>query len=244
MDLLNMRPVVCVAVLLTSSMIAGCSCDVSPLLPIEPYSYPKPTTMPPVVDESMESLLERFEKVLEEKAPKVAAALQPGLSEEEVSQLEEQYDVRLTDDLRLLYQWHNGTPWLLGPTITPLHEFYPLEEALQQRADLARDVESDGGMMKEMLAPTLTWMPIFLDGAGDGYHFDPERTADEGAVFDNFMENASYTFFPSIKNVIAGFIECYEQDCYFEDADGLVHGDFEAEYELWPKYGHVEEVGY
>lgn len=240
-----MRSVFLLPILLVSLVIACCSCDVSPLLlPIEPYSYPKATTMPPMIDESMESLLDRLEKVLGEKAPKVAAALQPGLSDEEIARLEEQYDIRLTEDLRSLYLWHNGIPCITGPAMTPLHEFYPLEDALKQRADLVRDVKSQGGVMEEMLAPTLPWMPVFLDAAGDGYYFDPERTADEGAVFDNFRETGSYTFFPSIRNVIAGFVECYEQGCYYVGNDGRVEGDFEAAQKVWRKYGHEEAMGY
>jgi cell wall assembly regulator SMI1 len=70
--------------------------------------------MPPVVDEPMPSLLNRFETVLKEKAPSVAAALQPGLSEGEIAKLEAEYNVQLPEDLRLLYQWHNGIPWNCG----------------------------------------------------------------------------------------------------------------------------------
>ena len=44
--------------------------------------------------------------------------------------------------------------------------------------------------------------------------------------------------------VIAGFIKCYEEGCYFVDADGRVNGDFEAADKVWQKYGHKEGMAY
>lgn len=123
--------------------LAGCG----NMLPLPPYPYPTASNMPPVVDEPMPTLLNRFEAVLKEKAPSVASALQPGLSEAEIAKLETEYNVQLPDDLRLLYQWHNGIPRDSEPTITPLHEFYPLEHALKQRAELVSQMTTSSGLM-------------------------------------------------------------------------------------------------
>jgi cell wall assembly regulator SMI1 len=220
--------------------LAGCG----NMLPLPPYHYPTASNMPPVVDEPMPSLLNRFEAVLKKKAPSVAEALQPGLSEAEIAKLEAEYNVQLPEDLRLLYQWHNGIPWNSGPTITPLHEFYPLEHALKKHAELARQMEASDDNVTRMLEPTLSWIPLFQDAAGDGYTYDPKRVAEQGAIFDNFMETAEYTFFPSIKNVIAGFVECYDKDYYFIGTDGRVDGDFEAAGKVWTKYGSSGQMAY
>jgi len=40
-----------------------------------------------------------------------------------------------------------------------------------------------------------------------------------------FKETADHTFFPSIKNLIAGFVECYEKDYYFIGTDGRIDGN-------------------
>lgn len=213
--------------------LAGCS----NMVPMIPYHYPKANNMPPVVEQSMESLLKRLEDILTEKAPSVASAMQPGLSAEEIDQLEVKYGVELSEDVRLLYQWHNGIAWNSGPTITPLHEFYPLEYSLERRAEGAHHFNASDARIKRMMEPILPWLPLFQDAGGDGYYFDPERSPEEGAVFKNFLEVGSYTFFPSMKNVIAGLIACYEEDCYFVGSDGRVDGDFEKADQIWRKYG-------
>ena len=238
----HMNVLLCLSLALAPIILCLAGCG--NMLPLPPYHYPTASNMPPVVDEPMPSLLNRFEAVLQEKAPSVAEALRPGLSEGEIATLETEYNVQLPEDMRLLYQWHNGIPWNSGPSITPLHEFYPLEHALKQRAELASQMKAAGDSMTRMMEPTLSWIPIFQDAAGDGYYFDPERAADEGAIFDNFRETADYMFFPSIKNVIAGFVECYDKEHYFIGTDGRVDGDFEAAGKVWRKYGSSGEMAY
>lgn len=200
--------------------------------------------MPAVVGESMESLLQRFEAILAEKAPKLASALQPGLSEEAISVLESQYSLDFPSELKLLFQWRNGIARTSGILLTPLHEFYPLENSLKESAVLNEQLQDAGPLAKQMLGPTLSWVPLLQDAAGDGYYFDPNRSPEEGAIFYNFRETGSYVFFPSAKNLVAGLIECYEVDCYHSDSEGRIQGDFVRASQIWEKYGSSTPVGY
>ena len=214
------------------------------MLPMQPYYYPKATNMPSVVEDSIESLLGRLDVILAQKAPKMATSFQPGLSEEEIFKLEQQYSLELPTELKLLFQWHNGIARTSGIYLTPLEEFYPLNNALEVRAVLTKQLQGAGAEVQQMLGPTLSWVPLFQDVAGDGYYFDPNRTKEDGAIFYNFKETGSYIFFPSIKNVIAGLIECYEVGCYYPDADGQIQGDFERAAKVWEKYGSDSEMTY
>jgi hypothetical protein len=66
------------------------------------FFYPKPRGLPPVVGQSTEQLLVRLQTVLEANAPVVTSALQPGLSDAQISALETQGGFRLSDDVRAL----------------------------------------------------------------------------------------------------------------------------------------------
>lgn len=217
----------------TVLQLAGCNNS----LPMTQYDYPIATNMPPVVDESLDSLLSRLDAILLEKAPDVASSLQEGLSEQEISSLEAKYSVELSNELKSLFGWHDGISRTSGFYLTPLHEFFPLQDALNARAELDKQLQVAPPHAKQMLGPRLSWVPLFQDVAGDGYYFDPDRKPEHGAIFFNFAETGSYKFFPSLKNVIAGLIECYETGCYSPNASGQIKGDFARASEVWMKYG-------
>ncbi len=71
--------------------------------------YPSPTRMPRVVADDIASALRRFEAALAKHYPSGLSALQPGLSDAEITTIERENGLQLTDDLRALYRWRNGT---------------------------------------------------------------------------------------------------------------------------------------
>src|SRR3712207_5050248 len=75
---------------------------------IRSFFYPSPRAMPPLVEQSAEELLQRLEHVLRERAPAVAESLQPGLTDERITEIESAAGFRLPEDLRSVYRWHNG----------------------------------------------------------------------------------------------------------------------------------------
>ena len=54
------------------------------------FFYPKPHGMPAVVSQTTEQLLARLQTMLESNAPIVAASLQPGLTDAQITMLESQ----------------------------------------------------------------------------------------------------------------------------------------------------------
>lgn len=201
--------------------------------PLGYIAYPRPPAMPEVVAESMEELLARYEAVLEAHSPQSLAALQPGLTEEEIARLEEMYDAPLTEDMRTLYMWRNGMSnyagdvWSLTPEFLPGYFFIPLEEALRMREEL-----------RGVVGFADSWVPVFEDGAGDGYYYDPNRRETGGWFFFNFLEDGWYTFYPSVRNVIAHYLDGFESGIFEGRSDGTFDEDFERSHdELWDRYG-------
>ena len=194
--------------------------------------YPQAPNMPAVVGGSMNEMLAGLQTTLKRKAPDVLESLQPGLADVDILKIEQRGGFRLSEDMKTLYKWHNGArEWAsskkTGSIITamgpiPGCRFVPLDEAIEQNELLWG---SQSGTPVQRLALSFfaghrrSWITVFDDGAGDGYFYDPKRTESEGAVFYCFAETRTYTFFPSVKNLIAWATKCYELDV-FKSQDG------------------------
>jgi cell wall assembly regulator SMI1 len=212
------------------------------------FFYPEPppaSAMPPVVKETMDELLAKLDGVFLAKAPATAAALQPGLTDAQIDALEQQGGFVLTQEMRALYRWHNGMtaagPGLLAEFI-PIHRFIPLDEAVRQRAMYQQQVSnlslSQRAAHGAFAGHRDDWLGVFEDGAGDGYYYDPARRDRAGHFFYNFAEDASYEYFPSLRNFFAGVIECYETGVYFPAAGRTgIDADYAKAAAVYARYG-------
>jgi cell wall assembly regulator SMI1 len=209
------------------------------------FFYPLAPPMPAVVSEPMAEILNRLESILKTNAPQVLAGLQPGLSAGDISRLEQQYQVQLPDDIRAIYQWHDGgrsTTNYVGDDFIPIHRFVPLEEMLAEKA-----LEGKGpATLVQRAAYRIfagqrdSWFCLFSDGVRDGYWFDPKRKPSEGAVFYTFTEDNTFVFFPSPKNLMAGIAKCYEQGAFrmkFNTSPPQLDEDFEKARKIWEEFG-------
>jgi len=210
------------------------------------FFYPKPRGLPPVVGQTTDQLLARLQTVLESNAPVVASALQPGLSDVQIAALETQGGFRLSDDLRALYRWHNGISRNSTIWLTAGQRFVPLDEVVQERTLVGKQVASGSGVQRaaySVFAGHRTgWIQILDDGSGDGYFYDPKRTDAEGAFFHHFAEMSYYLWFPSVRNFLAGVIECYETRAVRVSADGKkLDEDFERTQKIWERFAKSSE---
>ena len=206
--------------------------------------YPKAPPMPAVVSASMPEILSHLEAVLHTNAPPVLTDLRPGISRDEIVKLEAQYQVKIPEEIKTIYAWHNGSVQYTNRSsdFVPGHRFMPLEEALAERvastpekAALAQHV-----FYRFFAGHRDPWVCLFSDGAGDGYWFDLKRQPSEGAIFSSFTEDASYTFFPSAKNLMAGITACYEKGAFHIKKDSsppLLDEDFEQAEKIWSGFG-------
>ena len=80
------------------------------------------------------------------------------------------------------------------------------------------------------IAHRQNWIPIFVDGAGDGYFYDPGRPA----FFYNMAEVRYYLWFPSLRNFLAGTIECYASGAFTLSSDGIgLEEDYDRSFGVW-----------
>jgi cell wall assembly regulator SMI1 len=210
------------------------------------FFYPKPRGLPPVVSQTTEQLLARLQAVLETNVPVVASAVQPGLSDAQIAALESQGGFRLSDDLRAFYRWHNGITRTSTIGLLAGQRFVPLDEVVQERLLVGQQVASGSGVQRAAFSVFAGhrkgWIQILDDGAGDGYFYDPKRTDSEGAFFYHFAEDSHYLWFPSVRNFLAGVIECYESRAVRSGADGKsLDEDFDRTQKIWERFAKSSE---
>ncbi|HEX3624408.1 MAG TPA: SMI1/KNR4 family protein [Verrucomicrobiae bacterium] len=230
------------------------------------FFYPMAPPMPAIVDEPMPEILARLELVLKTNAPQVLAALRPGISSNQISQLEQQYHVQVPDDIQDIYEWRDGATANTNYSadlpntgsyadLIPGHHFLSLEEMLEDNKavkNLANKVAHGPSTSVERVFYRLveghrnSWYCLLDDGEQDGYFFDPTRKPAEGAVFSTFTEDGSFLFFPSAKNLMAGIVRCYEKGAY-RVKSGTSHlqldEDFDQSQKIWTEFGAGNHTG-
>lgn len=203
--------------------------------------YPPAPPMPEVVSASPEELLAKYEVFLRDECPDVFAALQLGLTDGEIDQLETQYGFKLTEDLRALYRWHNGTAHDVGLAAFPDHEFLPLDYSLETRKAMRKQLGEQTDLQRQAYAAyaghRYSWIDVIVDLAGDGYFYDPQRTEAEGSFFFCFAEDLDYVFFPKFRNYLAAVVEGQDAGIFACGSQGVETTDFTQAYELWEQYG-------
>lgn len=232
----NLWTVVVLAVL----VIAVAALFLRPSTPPSNSMYPQPAQLPPVVEKDLETLLAELDEVLKEKAPSVARSLQPGLNDQEITDLEEQYGFPLTGELRTLYKWHNGMS-SDGADFIPGHHFWSLDRVLQEHALFQAQLKEQTALQRfvsdALISHTESWLAVFPDGAGDGYFYDPQRQSAGCEIFYTFTEVGYFKFFPSLKNLIAGILECYRSDIYSAAGNGThLNENYGRSSAIWKKY--------
>ncbi len=210
-------------------------------IPSREQLYPPAPPMPIAVSGPVEDLLATYENSLRGDAPAVLAALQPGLSDAEIDQLEQEHGVKLTADLRALYRWRNGTPRFPGIAAFPNHEFVPLEDALARRDAKRREAAAQSpeqrALTEALVGHEKAWIEIIIDLAGDGYYFDPGRSEAEGSFFFHFRETGSYVFYPRFTNFLAAVVEGQNAGIFVARPHGVDTSDFEKAHRLMLRFG-------
>lgn len=199
-----------------------------------------------MVSQATEPLLARLQAVLEGKAPLVVAALQPGLSDAQISALEARGGFHLADDVRALYRWYNGMASNNTVGLLAGQRFVPLDEVVRERELAGQQAASESGVQQAAFAifagHKAGWIQILSDGAGDGYFYDPARADADGAFFHHFAELGDYVWFPSVRNFLAGVIECYESQAVRIAADGKsLDEDIGRTEEIWQRFAESSE---
>lgn len=117
----------------------------------------------------MEYEIKFLDKNIKENRPHYYQKLNNGLSENEIDQLEEQYDIELPQDIKELYQWKNGQEMLCFDAFVNNSMFTPLEQVLKTNKKLSQMIGNDFEIENWW---NKNWLPIFHNGGGDYICYD------------------------------------------------------------------------
>ena len=173
---------------------------------------PSPSDLPACVSTPLPELLEKYEKLLIELGIDVAIDLQKGLTDEELDQLEDQYQFKFTEDMRQLYKWHNGSPETCSTEVFPWGRFLPIDYSLKVK-NLPID-HPDPEVLKlqqQIVAFRQSWIPVIEDASGNGFYFDPDRSTHSSSFFYHPHDDIPYYFYPCVGNYIQSLIDLHSQ---------------------------------
>jgi len=173
----------------------------------------------------MPEALAELEQELIQRAPEVRQALRPGLSAALFEEIVRPFPHDVPDQLRLLYQWHDGTELVRGRRafLFPGARWLPLQEAVKTWGDA-----QEGDRVTGQAAWDPRWLPIFTDGS-DGY--DVVACGDGGGkVLAFFFVGLPETWseFSDLHSLVEALIRRWRAGAYWKDEDGEIQEDRRA----------------
>jgi hypothetical protein len=198
------------------------------LIPRE-ISAPHLESMPPVVEESLETILISLENELAKHRPETKQSLRPGISLEELDEAQAILGQSIHPDMQAVYRWHNGLE--NDEELFFGYMFWDLDSAIQINLEFQKK-----GLFI-LLPHHKDWLILYPDAAGDGYYDTPQGSYDQGGVFYVFRETGYYRYFPSVKNFLMAIVECYQIGPYPQEKEP----NYELEEQIMDKYGVVFE---
>ena len=176
--------------------------------------------------EMITQLLNVIEKSLQQLDHPCVDHLNPGISSQQIQELFEEIPLQLTQDLRALYTWRNGSKDCEGITLGEL-EFFPgfylmsLEDSFQTYLEL-RETDAWGK----------SWFPIFASGGGDFYAMNLASEA-QGQILGFYVfEEESQVEYWSLESMLTALKNCYEQGIIFRNEQGYLDMDYRKHAEI------------
>jgi cell wall assembly regulator SMI1 len=151
----------------------------------------------------------------------VVGLLQPGLSAAEVAQVEATLPFRLTEELKAIYRWRNGTPVKEGDLLGDLWFFPGFYFPALEHARRSYEERKDAKQWRK------GWWPLFENGAGDFYNVPCKKKAADRAPVIGFLhgEPEAPVEYLDVTTMIETLADCYAQGVFFITPDGRLEMD-------------------
>ena len=178
--------------------------------------------------------IEKLDEWLRQNRSEYYAQLRPGLSPDELRQLESELGVSLPDGLAALLQWRNGQSADCYSSFYYNSQLMGAPEILSARETLNELVEC-GDQAESWWSPT--WVP-FLDNGGGAHHCvetAPGENAGNVIEFWHDLDERPVAF-PSIDSWGTLFAESLEAGLWLVDNDGEIHAREEGNVDLFDRF--------
>ena len=205
------------------------------------HAYVKPEN----IDKEFSDILQELDLILKTKAPKVYNSLLPGLTKADIEEVEQEFDIKLSADIKTLYMWKNGQSPTSEPFLIPGQIFTPLKDIFIANKELEKDVKKANFAQRTayniLAGHRRGWLTVLDDGAGDGYFYDLSSSKNHYPVFHYFAETGTYTCFPSLKYLFYVIAEGYKQEYINSNGDSDSDAQWTSLYDLMYKYSIIQD---
>lgn len=157
----------------------------------------------------MKDTLILLEDYLKKLRPNFYAKLNNGLMEKEINDLENEFTLKLPEDLKTLYLWKNGQNINCFETFVNNSMFISLRDSLEINAELNTMIETD---FEEENWWNEGWLPIFQNGGGDYICYDLQGvfTNQKGQIIEFWhADNDRNVIAPNLEAFIAAINNYY-----------------------------------
>jgi hypothetical protein len=159
-------------------------------------------------------LLADFEQALRDVGAKITEVWAPGLTDAEIDALTNQFDLRLPEEARRWWRWHNGvmagtrgTDW----SLTPGHPLFDLATAMEVFGS-GREDRAELYAVDYWIQPVGAKPLIFF--ACGGPHDEPVPVYTQQDIEDPVLAT------PSIGELVAQWTQLIRTDVFMTDDDG------------------------
>jgi cell wall assembly regulator SMI1 len=158
----------------------------------------------------MQKLLAILDSNLKTKRPDFYSKLNPALTGEQISELENKFHFTLPDALKEIYKWKNGqrddcySGFISNSMFMPLENVFRSKEIMDGM--IGYDFEIENWWNKN-------WFPIFDNGSGDTICYDNEGifTGQQGQMLEfRHADNDRNVIFPDLFTFFEAIVKCYD----------------------------------
>ena len=176
--------------------------------------------------EELRAAFQRLDSAMAKAAPKMFSQLNPGASDEEILVLRSALGGKINQPLEEWFSWHNGAE-SYGVSLLPLGYPLSIEQALS-KLEQSRDIPFNSKIRRNSLK-------ILDDFSGDGYFVDL-RSQSPWVFYDMIEDSGGPIYAHTLTELVSFIASCFEEDVFFEDAQGNFEYDEEAYSELDDKF--------
>lgn len=164
--------------------------------------------------------IDKLDKNLKAKRPEYYSKLQKPLSEEEISELEKEYNKIIPPDLKELYLWKNGQSQDCYEAFVNNSMFEPLEYILSGNQEFTEMIGYDFEIENWW---NENWLPLFSNGSGNYICYDTKGifTGEKGQLIEYWnKDNDRNVIAPNLSEFLKKLNQYYEENTK-EDFDAF-----------------------
>lgn len=176
------------------------------------------------------ALLEQYEQIARERGSLAIERLQPGLTSAELEQAEARYGFALSEDIKAIWSWHNGTGPAASPD-TPIDigagwRFMDLDTSIEY-AQSVLSIWNDGDADRYVYS---RWVTFDRASRSDVIETSNAQITDSSVLVADITSSVLTYPILTVAEKLRWFIRAIESGAWYVDE----RGDWQSNFDLYP----------